>query len=131
MIEAYDVHVSEQSAQPVNAPAIARPPEAFPIVNRIAPELPLRAEVIGRHAGDEACPALLIQKEELRISPYIARVGRNEERKIADQSHAPGMRMYLEPLALAEQKKLPKAHLADLILQFVSDFLQRRRLAPH
>ena len=85
----------------------------LPVVDRIAPELPFGAEVVGRHTRDEARALLIIQKEELRIGPHIARVQRNEERQIADQAHAIGMRVLLEPFALAEQQELRQAYLLD------------------
>ena len=94
MIEANHVHVSQQSAQPVDAPAIAGPAKRLPVVNRIAPELSLRAEIIGRHSGDEARPVLLVQQKQFRVGPHVARIGRNEKWQVADQAHALWLRAY-------------------------------------
>src|ERR1700688_425004 len=57
------VCVSQQNAQPIDAPAITNRTKGVPVVNRIAPQLSLRAEIVGRNAGDEAWPTLLIEKE--------------------------------------------------------------------
>src|SRR5208283_5333119 len=63
MIQADHIHVREQGAQTVNAPTIAGPAKGFPVINRIPPALPVRTEIVGRHACDETRPALLIKQE--------------------------------------------------------------------
>ena len=77
----------------------------------------MRAEVIGRHSGHEARPALLIEYEQVRVGPDIARVGRNEKRKVADQVQAAGPSSLLEACPLAEQQELCKADLIDRALE--------------
>src|SRR5271168_56449 len=64
VIEANHIDMIQQGAQPVDAPAISSRTKGIPVVNRIAPQLPLRAEVVGRNSGDEAGAALLVQQEE-------------------------------------------------------------------
>ena len=59
----------------------------------------------------------------------VARVGRDEERQVANQAQALAVGVCLEPLALAEQQELREAHLADLIRQFASDPVEHHRLA--
>ena len=53
VVEPDDVHLRQHGAQAGDPPAIARPAERLPVVERVAPELALGAEVVGRHAGDD------------------------------------------------------------------------------
>ena len=96
MIQANHVHVGQQGAQAVDAPAIAGPAQGVPVIDRVAPELSLGTEVVGWHAGDEARPVLFVQQEQLRVGPHVARVGGDEEGQIADQAHALGVGMFLQ-----------------------------------
>ena len=73
-----------------------------PVVNRITPELPCRAEIIGRHAGHEARPVLLIQEKELRVGPHVTGIGRDEEGQVADQAYALAVRVLLQAVGLTE-----------------------------
>src|ERR1700729_3784448 len=63
VIQANHIDVSQQSTQPIDAPSITSRTQGIPVVNRIAPQLTLRAEIIGRNSGDEARPMLLIEQE--------------------------------------------------------------------
>src|ERR1700733_7361208 len=88
MIQANYIDVGQQRAQTANPPAIAGPAMGIPVVNRIAPKLSRRAEIIGRHTGNEARMVMLVDEKQLRIGPHIARIGRHEEGKIANQLYA-------------------------------------------
>jgi hypothetical protein len=61
MIEPNYIHVRHQRAQSVDAPTIITPTKYVPVVHGIAPQLSLRAEVIGRHSGDKTRPIPLVQ----------------------------------------------------------------------
>src|SRR5580692_1854690 len=63
VIQANHIDVSQQSTQPIDAPPITSRTQGIPVVNGIAPQLTLRAEIIGRNSGDEAWPMLLIEQE--------------------------------------------------------------------
>ena len=71
----------------------------------------------------------IVQQEQLRVGPNVARIRGNEKGQVANQAHALRMCVFPEPFALAEQQELREAHPADLIRQFASDLLERRRLA--
>src|SRR5262245_7048917 len=117
MVQANHIHVSEQGAQAVDTPTITGPSKRLPVINRVAPELSLGAEVVRRHAGGKARPALLVQQEQLRVGPHVARVGRDEEGEVTDQAHALGMGMLLETFPLTDQQELCKADSIDLARQ--------------
>src|SRR5262249_17902964 len=113
MVEPHDVHVSQQRFQSVGAPAIARTTQRFPVIHRVAPELSLSAEVVGRHAGHEFRSKVVVELEPLRVGPNIAGVLRNEERQISNQAYAAFAGIFFQTLSLAEQKELSKTALVD------------------
>src|SRR5580658_6854640 len=63
VIQANHIDVSQQSTQPIDAPPITSQTHGIPVVDGIAPQLTLRAEIIGRNSGDELWPMLLIEQE--------------------------------------------------------------------
>src|SRR5271156_860161 len=63
VIQANHIDVSQQSTQPIDAPPITSRTHGVPVVNGIAPQLTLCAEIIGRNSGDELWPMLLIKQE--------------------------------------------------------------------
>src|SRR5881296_3838246 len=67
MIQTEHVHVRQQNAHAVDVPAVAGAAQSRPVIDGIAPELPLSAEVVGRYPGDEAGPVLLVQEEQVGI----------------------------------------------------------------
>ena len=103
---------------------------SVPVVDGIAPELPFRAEIVGRHARDNLQLVSLAKQEELGVGPDVARVGRNEERQIADQLHALVMRVLFETLRLPREQELSKANELDLVRQLAPRLIQRSRGAP-
>src|ERR1700691_3732369 len=63
VIQTNYIDVSQESTQPIDAPPITSRTHGIPVVNRIAPQLTLRAEIIGRNSRDKAWPLLLIEQE--------------------------------------------------------------------
>src|SRR5271170_3409305 len=63
VIQANHIDMSQHRTQPIDAPPITSRTHGIPVVNGIAPQLTLRAEVIGRNSGDELWPMLLIEQE--------------------------------------------------------------------
>ena len=114
VIQTDRVDVSQQGAQAVDAPAVAARGKRVPVIDRIAPALSLRAEVVRRHTGDDARPALGIEQEQLRVGPHVARVRRDEEGQVADQAHAFRTRVGLQARPLTGQQELSKSNLLDL-----------------
>jgi hypothetical protein len=72
MVQTNHIHVSQQRTEAIDAPAIAGPAQLVPVVDGVAPELSLGAEIIGGHAGHEARPVLFVQQEQFRIGPNVA-----------------------------------------------------------
>ena len=130
MIQTDRVHVGEKRTDAIDAPAIAGPTQGVPVVDGVAPELSLRAEIIRGYAGDEERPLPFVQQEQLRVGPNVARVGGDEKGQVADQAQAPGAGMFLQPFALAEQQELRKTNLIDPGRQIAPGCGQSGRHAP-
>ena len=63
VIQPNRIHVSKQGTHAINRPPIAGCAKRVPVVNRISPQLSLRAEVVRRDSGHKSRPAMLIEKE--------------------------------------------------------------------
>src|SRR5262249_173848 len=131
MVKANHIHMGEQSTHAIDAPAIASLPQRLPVVDRVAPELSLRAKVIGRYACHALWPVLFVQQKYLRVSPDRARMRRHEKGQITNQAHALGTGISSEPFALAEQQELSKATLIDIVRQIAPRSSQSRRRTVH
>ena len=128
MVEAYQVNVRQQRADPVDAPPEPALPERFPVVDGIAPPLTLSAESVGRDAGNDGRAAPFVQQEKLPIGPNVARLARYKKRQVADQPHVPGTCIFLQAITLVEQQELPQPNAIDLTRQLVCRLRQCGRL---
>jgi hypothetical protein len=72
VIETNQVYVRQQGTDSIYTPSIAGGAKRIPVVDRIAPQLPLCAEIVGRHPGNESGSAMFVQQEEFRVSPNVA-----------------------------------------------------------
>src|SRR5262249_59889310 len=81
VIDAREVDELARAAQPFDPPAVARPSELGPVVERVAPELAGRAEGVRRRAGDDAA------LEQRRVCQAVGGAGRDVDREVADQPH--------------------------------------------
>src|SRR6266478_1837968 len=90
MVQADRVHVSQQGAQAVDGPAVTGTTKRVPVIDGVAPELSLGAEVVRRHTGNDAWSVARVQQEQLWVGPQIARIRGDEKRHVADQAHTLG-----------------------------------------
>ena len=72
----------------------ARPPprEAIgcmrsPVVERIAPELPVLSKVVGRHARDGRGSAVGVELEELRVGSHVTTISRDVDGFVTQQAN--------------------------------------------
>src|SRR5262245_56651779 len=72
-----------------------------------------------------------VEQKEVGVCPHIARIRRDEKRKIADQSKVLCARVRLQPRALAEQQELGEANLLELERQFSPDPFDRSGRATY
>src|SRR4029077_6802223 len=127
MIKAHEVHVSQQRSQAVYAPAVTGPLKRLPIIDGVAPELPLRAEMVGRNAGHESRTMAFIQQKQFGVGSNVTRVRRNEKGEVTDQADAGGAGIFPQAFALAEQQELRESNLLDQFRQVAPRSGQRRR----
>src|SRR5262249_14298029 len=127
VIEADRVDVAEQGPQAIDAPAVATRGQRVPVIDRIAPELSSRAEVVRRHTGDDAWPVLPVEQEQLGVGPHVARIRRDEEGQVTDQAHAFGEGMGLQAGSLTEQQELSKSNLVRVARQISPRPVERGR----
>src|SRR5258708_37357424 len=127
MIQAHDVYVSQQRSQAVDAPPVTGPPKRLPVIDRIAPQLPLCAEIVGRNTGNKLRPVMFVQQKQFWVGPHVARVRRNEKGEVTDEVHAPGASMFPKAFALAGKQELGEAKLVDRFRQIMPRSGQGRR----
>ena len=76
-----EVEEVERPAEALHPEAVAAAAHRRPVVDRVAPELPLLGEVVRRRTGDD------VLAEELRMGLVVGAAGRDVDRHVADQSH--------------------------------------------
>jgi hypothetical protein len=85
MIQAHGIHMCQKRPQTIDAPAVTGVAHSVPVIDGIAPELPREAEIIRRNTRDKTGPVLLVEQEQLRVRPDIARIGGHEKGQVADE----------------------------------------------
>jgi len=78
----------------------------IPVVERVAPKLARRGEIVGRHPGYRERLPVPIQPEYRAVLPRVRAVERDEDRHVANDPDAAGRRVSPQPLPLAEEKVL-------------------------
>ncbi len=96
VVDAGEVEVLEGPAQALHPPAVAPVAQGAPVVDRVAPELPLGREGVGRDAGHD------VVAEELGMADVVGAAGRDVDGHVADQAHAAlvGIHAQCRPLAV-------------------------------
>jgi hypothetical protein len=69
VVDPREVEEVEDAPEALDPPAVAPPPQRRPVVDRVAPELALRREVVGRRAGDD------VVAEQLRVRRVVGAAG--------------------------------------------------------
>ena len=75
-----------------------------PVVERIAPELTVGVEVVGRHAGNRERLAARVEREQIALPPNVDAVAIDVERQVAEEIDAALVRVTLQrgPLQLEQ-----------------------------
>ena len=96
VVDPRDVEQLERAPQALGPPAVAAPLQRRPVVQRVAPQLPLVGVGVGRRARDR------VVAEQLRVRAVVGRAGRDVDRHVADQPHPAllGVRAQRRPLAV-------------------------------
>ena len=116
VIQAHIVIQGQRATEPRNPPIEAALLQQRPLVQRIAPALPRRGEVVRRHAGYTRRPPAFVQFEDLRVGPHVRTVVGDEDCDIAQDAD-------LALGTIAAQRR-------PLLLEEELDYLLDRQLAP-
>jgi hypothetical protein len=83
---------------------------AQPVVQRVAPQLTVGGEVVGRYAGDDGQAAIRVRAKLFAVCPDVDGVGRDVNRQIAKQQDAARVRIGTQRLPLLLKSELVAAH---------------------
>ena len=128
MIDAHDIIKREAVRHAADPPGVARLRVRLPAVDGIPPELSGGGEAVGRAAGHHRGKALLIQLEQLRMTPGVRRVESDIDRDVPDDLNAPLVRVVLQRVPLRKEQILLKLVEPDLLREPCAAALHRRRL---
>src|SRR5713101_9106200 len=100
MIESHHIEKRERGTEALDPPLVSAGGQQVPAINRIPPKLPGGAEIIRWHAGDHGRAALIIEIEQIGMSPDVGAVVRNIDRDVTHETDAALLAIGLEILPL-------------------------------
>ncbi len=106
MVDAYNIAGLQGFLDSLDPPGKALLLMGFPVIDGIAPQLPLIGEGIRGYAAGNSLPAFLVHLEQMSIRPCIHTVGSNENRNVSDDLDAVGVGVDLYTLPLGEEEIL-------------------------
>ena len=115
VVEAHDVREPEVQADPLDPPVVAFLGENVPPVEGMAPELPVRAEVVGRNARRRRGPPVLAEHEQPAVRPDVGAVARDVDGEVPDHRDVARVRLRLHALPLPEKEELRVRVERDLV----------------
>ncbi len=117
VVDAQQVAGGEAGPDARDPPRVALVLQHVPPVERIAPELPRRAEVVGRNAGDGGGPAGGVELKEVLARPHVRAVVRDVDRDVAHDGDAALARHAPHALPLAKEEELDVALVVHLLAE--------------
>src|SRR5216684_1650009 len=129
MIEADVVKIARDPAHPVDPPRIPLLLHHVPAIKRIAPALPVCAEKIRGHAGDDFGIEVGVQTKQIGVGPDIGAVEIYEDRDVAHDANRMLRAIGSKRLPLFEEKELHGAADIEIVEHFRVSLLDRRRIA--
>ena len=115
MVDADDVHLLVQFLKAPLPPRILLGLHGLPVILRIAPELPIRSEVVRRHPRYRARRTILIEIEKLLMRPRIRAVLCHKDGHIAEDLNPLLPRVVMQAIPLQMKDVLLKPVELDLI----------------
>ncbi len=89
MVQPDDIGRLERRAHPLDPPAVPGALHLLPTVERVPPELPGGAEIIGGDAGNGEGKPPFVQVEERAVGPDVGAVMGDKNREVADDADPP------------------------------------------
>ena len=115
----------EAVADPVNPPLEACYSMLLPVIQRISPQLPCRAECIWRHACNAGRISILIILKQLPVCPHIRGIRRTVNRDISQDLYTPDSCVVMNLLPLLPELHLHKRMKSDLVLMLSGECFHR------
>ena len=109
VVDPDEVGEPERRAQPLDPPREPVLLEPLPAVERVPPQLPGGAEVVGRHARHRGRLTGLVEQEEVLVGPDVGAVEGNVDRDVAENGDAAARRLGADPAPLPEEQELDVA----------------------
>ena len=106
MIDAQHVEQLSCAIDAPYPPSEAIVTHGVPVVQRVAPQLPVGAEVVWRHAGYRLRHELVVQLEELGLGPHIGGVHGHIDGQVADDADAQLVDIVPQRVPLLEEQIL-------------------------
>ena len=116
------------AADAIHPPAEAVGAQRIPVVQRVAPELAVGVEIIGRHAGHGLRAAGCIHAKDPPVPPYLDAVEVHVERNVAEQAHALRVGVIPQALPLAVEQVLLEGDGAQAVAAAAEQRGQRGRV---
>src|SRR5690606_31318030 len=104
------------ATQPRGPPAPVLRPVGLPVVDRVAPALAGRTEVVRRDAGHPGAAAVGLEREEFAMRPDVGAVAGDEDRRIADHPDAATLGMGVQGRPLPPGDPLAELPEADVVV---------------
>src|SRR5450759_158655 len=129
VVEPNDIQLLERPLEAGDPPGVAILRHHIPTVQRVAPQLAGRAEVVRRDPGNQSWLALSVEVEEICVRPGVGTVVGHEDRDIADDADATlvGVRFQAGPLSVELVLRVLVER--DQVLQSHAPVFERTRLA--
>mmetsp|Transcript_57671 Transcript_57671/g.135803 ORF Transcript_57671/g.135803 Transcript_57671/m.135803 type:complete len:460 (-) Transcript_57671:536-1915(-) len=96
VVDAEDIRLAECALHARRPPGVVLGGHPVPAVQRVAPALAQRPEVIGRHASDDGGLEVVIEVVQVRARPAVGTVVRDEDRQVTHDVHATRVGIGLE-----------------------------------
>ena len=103
----------------VNPPAVFIGLHRLPIIERVSPQLPRCAKIVGRYSGNRCRYAVFIQLEKFLIRPYVRRIRGYENRDIPDNRNTFFVCILSKPRPLLKKEKLNDLISVNLMPMFL------------
>src|SRR5262249_6636130 len=72
MIQSNHIDMRKESTETIDMKSEAGSTEGSPIVDGVAPQLPVLTEIVRRHTSDKSRAKPLVKHEQFRVRPHVA-----------------------------------------------------------
>ena len=129
VIEPDDVVERMGPAHPVDPPVEAPAFQHIPLVDRIAPPLASRAEIVRRHTGDANRREVFMQLEDFRVGPHVGAVVADKDSHVADEADLALRAVGAQSLPLLIEGELDGLLDLEIVPALLLQLAQRIRVA--